>query len=394
MSSQEIHAVHSSRLLPTGRTRAAGWIAIAAMLLVSSARAQENDPAETPEAPEEPRAPEVPQSPTPSAEETDEGLRLPTAFGSITVGGRFSVREAIDAKGSEAWAGELTLPAARLELTYRWKKRLRAVVEFDVTDGLKDAFAWLKISDGFSLRAGQFKVPVSLVELESTARLPVTRRGLLRDVLGDGLELSGRRIGAQLEWKCSSCGDRAVKLRAGVWQMTPGDEVALEEGLGLTPGFRGTWQVLDSLELGASALGLASNWTAGLDAKHALPIGQGELRTWAEVLVGRSDLLIGTDGPLLMARAVTAWRIGGGGKSRLYLEPFLMLSALDPDLQFQEDRLWEAAGGINFGQWRRWRLQAQVESRRAEASVPAAVQSLDKSLTERRAVLLQMEVSF
>ncbi|QRN99035.1 hypothetical protein JRI60_08435 [Archangium violaceum] len=385
---------------PARRSRSTGWLTLAAMLLVSSARAQEAEPQEAPVAPEAP--PAAPEEAPPTEQENEGSIQLPSAFGSVQVGGRLSVREAIDAKGEEALAGKLSLPAARIELTYQWKKRLRAVVEFDVSDGLKDAYAWLKLSKGFSLRAGQFKVPLSLVELESTSRLPLVRRGLGRDVLSDGLGLTGRRLGAQLEWKCTGC-DRELKLRAGVWQSAENEDVALENGLGLIPAIRGTWAVLDTLELGASAQvqppGTStsdtwSNWTAGFDARHALPIGQGELRTWAEVLVGRSDLLIGAEGPLLTARALTAWRIGSGSKGALYVEPFVMLSALDPDLQLQKDLLWEAAGGLNFGQWRRWRLQAQVESRRAEASVPATLKALDKSLTERRALMLQMEVSF
>lgn len=381
MTPKETQAVYTPRVPTTGRTRAAGWIPLAALLLVSSARAQDDAP---------------PSTPPPSAGEIGESLKLPSAFGTVEVGGRFSVREAVDAKGLEAWAGKLSIPSARLEVTYSWKKRLKAVVEYDFTDGLeglKDAYAWLDIAGGFSLRAGQFKVPLSLVELESATKLPLVRRGLLRDVLDDGLGLTGRGLGAQLEWKCTGC-ERALKLRAGVWQMGADEKVAVVNGLGLVPGVRGTWEVLDSLELGASALGTSSQWTAGLDAKHSLPIGQGELRTWAEVLVGRTNQLAGSDGPLLMARAVTAWRIGGGRKGALYVEPFVMLSALDTNLQLEEDRLWEVGGGLNFGQRNRWRLQVQVESRRAEASVPAAVQSLDKSLTERRAALLQMEVSF
>lgn len=393
--------MHSSRILPTGWLRATGWLPLAAMLLVSSARAQDSGPQEAP--PESSQPAEAPEIPAPSAEQPTERLELPSAFGSVTVGGRLSVREAVSAKGDKAWKGELSIPASRIEVTYQWKKHLRAVVELDVQNGLKDAYAVLNVGGGFSVRAGQFKVPLSLVELESTTRLPLVRRGLLRDVLSDALGLTGRRIGAQLEWKCKSC-DRALDLRAGVWQLDEsGDKVALDEGLGLSPGVRGTWAVLDSLELGASAMlqhpgssenGIGSNWTAELDAKHSLPIGDGELRTWAEVLVGRNELLLDAEGPLLTARALTAWRIGGSTKGALYVEPFLMLALLDPDVRQPEDRLWEAAGGLNFGQRGRWRVQAQVERRQLQASVPASVQSLDGSLEERRAVLLQMEVSF
>ncbi len=401
MIPEEFHTVRPPHPSPTRKAPSAGWLTLATMLLVSSS-AVAQDPA-APEAPETTAAPEVTQAPEPppSPPEEDSGaLKLPTAFGSVEVGGRFSVREAIDAKGEEALAGKLSIPAARLEITYRWKKRLRAVVEFDVQDGLKDAFVWLNLPKGLAVRAGQFKVPLSLIELESTTSLPLVRRGLGRDVLNDALGLTGRQIGAQLEWKCTAC-ERSLKFQAGVWQTDPDEKVDLNKGLGLVPTLRGTWGVLDSLELGASMQakpsstdGTWSNWTAGFDAKHALPIGQGELRTWAEVLVGRNELLVSTEGPLLMARALTAWRIGGGKKGGLYVEPFVMLSALDPDLKNQKDLLWEGAGGLNFGQRGRWRLQAQAEVRQTEESVPEEVRSLEKTLVPRRAMLLQMEVSF
>jgi hypothetical protein len=378
-------------------------LTLATLLLVSaSAGAQEPAVTETPETPEAPKASAPPPEKDSETEEDQGSLQLPTAFGSLEVGGRLSVREALDAESGEAWAGKLSLPAARLELTYRWKKRLRAVVEFDVQDGLKDAFVWLNLPKGFALRAGQFKVPLSLVELESAQTLPLVRRGMGRDVLDDALGLTGRRIGAQLEWKCSTCG-LPLKLRAGVWQSANVDgKTSVEKGLGLVPALRASWE-LGTLELGASALlqpagaidgGSNNGWMSGLDARHSLPLGQGELRTWAEVLVGRTDLLIGTEGPLLTARAVTAFRIGGAAPGKLYVEPFVMLSALDPELQKQKDLLWEGAGGLNFGQRGRWRLQAQAEVRRTEESVPAVVRTLDNNLVPRRALMLQMEVGF
>ncbi len=329
-------------------------------------------------------------------------LRLPTGSGVIEVGGRLSVRETVDSRPDKVWSGRLSLPATRLEATYRFKKKLKAVVEFDVQDGLKDAYAWLDLPHGFAIRAGQFKVPLSLIELASSRSLPLARRGLLRDVLRDALVLSGRRPGAQLEWKCKGCAVD-LKLRAGVWQ-TGHDtgKVDLAKGLGVVPAFRGTLR-LGTVELGASALlqpagaidgGSHTGWTAGLDVQHELPVGRGALRTWGEVLAGRTELLTGLEGPFLTARALSGWRIGGGTSGALFVEPFVMLSALDPDRTLHQDLVWEGAAGLNVGQLRRWRLQAQAEVRKAGDAVPAAVTALEDNLASRKAVLLQMEVSF
>ncbi|MBN1210128.1 MAG: hypothetical protein JXB05_35075 [Myxococcaceae bacterium] len=386
--------------------RSTGWDLLLGILLLvgSSASAQAPAPEPAPEgsesaAPERPEVPMQPEAPPP-----EDGLVLSTALGSVEGGGRLSVREALEAPRGGAWAGELSVAASRLEFTYRWKKRLRAVVEFDVVGDLdlKDAFVWLKISKGFAVRAGRFKVPLSLVELESAQALPLVRRGLLRDVLDDALGFTGRSAGAQVEWKCSGCA-RDLKLRAGVWQTRDSDKkIALSKGLGLVPALRGTWGT-GNWEVGASAFlqpaGANTNsernsWMTGLDVRHTLPLGQATLRTWAELLTGRAAFLGGTEGPLLTGRALTALRLGGEGKGAAYLEPFLMLSALDPDLDRSEDRVWEGAVGLNAGQWRRWRVQAQFELRSAGADVPPSLVALEEDLASRRALMVQLEVGF
>jgi hypothetical protein len=369
-----------------------GVLLIALLVLGRSASAQDT---QAPAAP----GTEI-EAPEPTSREP-EALVVPTAFGDVQLGGRLDVRETLEHPQGGIWAGELTLPTARLEATYRWKKRLRAVVEFDVRGEVKDAFIWLKIGHGFATRAGRFKLPLSLIELESATRLPVVRRGLLRDVLDDALGLSGRSPGAQVEWKCPGCLGN-VRLLAGVWQtQDPDSKVALERGLGLMPALRGTWE-LGNVELGASGLlqpagsspgGDQRSWLATLDVRHTLVLGNSALRTWAEVLTGRAALIGGT-GNLLMGRAMTGWRLGGADRGKAYVEPFLMLSAMDPDLDRPEDFLWEGAAGLNAGQWNRWRVQAQFEVRKVGSGTPPVLEALEESLVSRRAVLVQLEVGF
>lgn len=373
------------------RSIAAGGLLLAVLFAVTSAQAQDSDQNQGPSDP----------APPPSGN-TEATLKQNSPLGNISIGGRLRTRETLSAKEDKQFKGQLTVPSARLEVTYDWKQRVKAVVEFDVVSGIRDAYASLKVVDGLAVRVGRFKVPMSLVELEPAARLPIVRRGLVRDVLKPGvLNLTNRQIGAQLEWQCVGC-TRVVRLRAGVWQPDEG-RTTLEEGLGLVPMARGTWQVLDTLELGASARGdvfsaanggVSANWTLGVDVKHALALGFGEWRSWAELLVGRSPLLGSAQGQLLTARLVTAVRYGGLKKSRFYVEPYVMVSAVDPALSTTNDLLWEAVGGLNVGQWRRWRLQAQYEQREAEANVPAVLTTLEDDLVKRKALLVQLEVMF
>jgi hypothetical protein len=378
------------------------------LLAGTSAPAQEAGPEEAPAE----AAPPPPAKPREPSHETEAGdditSELPLRLGSVEVGGRLSLRETLVKPQVGDWAGELALGTARLEFTYRWKKRLRAVVEFDAQDiqtgssSLKDAFIGLKGSKAFSVRAGHFKVPLSLIELESGARLPLVRRGLLRDVLDDALGLTGRRYGAQLEWKCAGCA-QDLRLRVGAWQARDlEDGVAVSKGLGLTPALRGTWAT-GTLELGLSALylpegasefGGRGGWTAGLDAHHELPLGRTGLRTWAEVLVGQASALTTTEGRFLAGRLLAAWRLGGAQRGEAYGEPFLMASALEPDLERDDDWLWEGVGGLNAGQWRLWRIQTQFEVRHKSDGTPAELTSLKKNLASRRALLVQLEVSF
>jgi hypothetical protein len=167
------------------------------------------------------------------------------------------------------------------------------------------------------------------------------------------------------------------------------------------PALRGTWE-LGNVELGASGLlqpagsspgGDQRSWLASLDARHTLLLGNSALRTWAEVLTGRAALIGGT-GNLLMGRVVTGWRLGGADRGKAYVEPFLMLSAVDPDLDRPEDLLWEGAAGLNAGQWNRWRVQAQFEVRKVGSGTPPVLEALEESLVSRRAVLVQLEVGF
>ncbi|EAU68006.1 hypothetical protein, partial [Stigmatella aurantiaca] len=93
-------------------------------------------------------------------------------------------------------------------------------------------------------------------------------------------------------------------------------------------------------------------------------------------------------------RILAAWRLGGVLRGDAYAEPFVMASALEPDLELDNDLMWEGVGGLNAGQWRLWRLQVQFEVRKKSDGTPAELSALKKNLASRRALLVQLEVSF
>lgn len=319
----------------------------------------------------------------------------------ITVGGRLFFRETIESFFGQDWVGEAEVASARLEVRYRWKKRLRAVLEFELRGRVRDAYLRVKVMDDLHVRAGQFKVPFSLLEMESAWVLPTVRRGLFSDVMGDVFQVTGRRPGAQVEYACEC--PMLPRVRAGLWQSldAAGDPAAAraDDLFGL--------QAAGRLELGPDELMAGASfqyrqvqpvvagvyegfWAAGLDAHHA----RGPFRVWGEFAAGSQPLdttPATTSTPIFVGgRLVVAWRFGGAKRGAAYVEPFASGAAVDPNLDNAKDIAWEAIGGVNAGAWDRWRLQLQVEIRRDGDESPLPIQSV----AHRDAVLVQLGAKF
>jgi hypothetical protein len=377
--------------------------------------------ASTGNAGEEPGAPEATH-----AQELDGSLEK--RFGKVEVFGRVGVRaelerheQAVLNPDDELTTGrvdsfDIEIPIARLGVHYRAPvKWLSAQIEIDVSDGLELLDAWgMAKTDHFSARAGQFKVPFSAIEMESSFTLPMVRRGLVHDLLVDELEVAGRRPGVALGARMKD-GLRA-SLVIGAFQgsvLTDEDiddrdvellhEQALDAQSFVARAEAGSKEVTFGLNyeerVGTDiVLEPRHYWTFGADATLDAAFGSNGLRVWAEGMAGASwfehalkpiDTL---DATFTMGRLVTAFRIGGAEREAFYVEPYQMFAVLDPDTDVTTDLVIDEALGVNVGLWKRARVGLELEIWKAEANFPARY-FLGKN-GDRKALVLGGQVAF
>lgn len=321
-------------------------------------------------------------------------------YGRLVLGGRvfagatFSRR---DAGSTNTESLDLAVNSARIDVEYEapngW---LSLDLEFDVAGNpeVKDAFIQAK-GRHFFARAGHFKPPVSAIEMESPWNLPMADgRGFISDLLVDYLDVAGRRPGALVGVR----GRGGVKPRfsVGAFQgsvledqsTTPGDrDVELIEEQGLdSQGFAARFDVdLSGFELGAfyqHRIGSPTYPetehypTGGLDLFWDKTFANGGVRVWADALVGTSWYEYAgkeaddKDAIFVSGRVIAAYRFGGVEDEALYIEPFGVLGAFEPDTEVSSDLAIEAVLGVNVGFWRRARLTLQGEFNQGDANFP------------------------
>ncbi len=287
--------------------------------------------------------------------------------------------EKIDGGASDG-SLDLSVPSARLGFRYKATDVLFIETEVDLSSSpiLKDAiiegkWTWVSVT------AGQFKVPISSIEMESPWKLPMARRGLLHDLLVDQMQIAGRRPGVAAEVYIGR-GVLSPRLTVGAFQASYWDpkgsfKFAKEASLH-------NQSLAARLRLGSKRLEVGLNgelrsflsdgmkaynrfWTAGGDVTLDLSVWGYGLRAWVEGLAGSTwmdaKLWDDTFSTFLSARAIVALRIGGGTKGDGYVEPFATFGVLDPDRSVDRDVITEAVVGLNVGHWRRLRLTLQGE---------------------------------
>ncbi len=283
----------------------------------------------------------------------------------------------------------------RLELRWRPARWLRGVLEADAADDprLKDAFLAVR-AGRYEVRAGQFKPPISPVQMASRWDLPSVDRGLLDDVLVEAFGVAGRRAGVQLRWNQRK---GPLSATAGVFRASNlrGDRIGDESFDNPAK----DWEALKAtgrlayskkrLELGAAfdvrpvepvpGEGRRRLWTGAVDATWSRK--DGGPRAWAEAYVGRSwqdaDAFDGRDATFLAGRAIAGWRFGGreapSGGLRGSAEPFLSGSLFDPDASVRADLLWELGGGIHLGALGHLRLTLEARRRAGSRNTPLSL---------------------
>jgi hypothetical protein len=294
---------------------------------------------------------------------------------------------------------DLSVPSARFGFHYDTHipgVTAAASVEFLDKPKLKDAYLQAK-HDGLGVRVGQFKLPGSPFETASRLSLPIAGRGFIHDILTDRLEIGGRRPGLAGFAKLKLRKHSALEFTLGAFQGSYLKDEATRDRSLLSMQAMGAQTVVARVEaaLPVAQFGVTGNyrvgtnellqggeepahfWSGGVDAALDAWLGGGGLRLWADANLGESWFVAekrsSSGRPIYAAaRAMAAFRAGGRERGDLYLEPFLMAGALDPDAKVTRDIALEAAVGVGAGFWERGHLTLQGGLTRTQRNFPTS----------------------
>jgi hypothetical protein len=317
--------------------------------------------------------------------------------------------ENVTSEGGNRESLDLSVPKARLDLRYRPNRWLTLVLKLDAAKKTPVRNAYVQArSKHLMARAGQFKMPVSSLTVESSWVLPIARRGIIQDLLQLRMTLVSRRPGVLLAARGSGKLDPQLSLSAfqgaatddkGNLTLITGAVDAQNEvlRLGVTPAGQdlGIFAVRTStIEAGI----LRHYYAGGADAVAEWVSGAQGLRLWAEAIGGnarytRADLT-SYSAAYWTARAILSWRWGGMEDWQRYVEPFVYLAAFDPDASAGDDLVWEGFAGVNVGLWRQARLTLQLERAHAGRAVPFDLFFGGRALHDHTAVVLQAGAAY
>ncbi|HUQ08531.1 MAG TPA: hypothetical protein VM261_38835 [Kofleriaceae bacterium] len=318
----------------------------------------------------------------------------------LSFAGRVFTRFTATTIDSEPWEGELALDSARLAVNYVWKEKVRTKVAVEAAGGVsvKDAFVDLKLGDGLSLRAGHFKIPISSLEQASAWTLPTIDRGVVADVLSEGITLTGRRDAVQLTWEG---GERGPRVMVAASQSMSTDDLDPARSLSDGGGVAATLRVEQAFCPGIRVGVVGSNretidgatvdrfWAGGADVEVDLEDAGLGLRLWADALVGESHL-----GTFATAQVAGGWRFGGRKKNKKYVEPYLLGSFYNPSIDRKRDDVSEIIAGVAAGRWKRWRGQGQFSYVNAKGFRPAGLGGALVDVNDALTVTLQLGAAF
>jgi hypothetical protein len=310
---------------------------------------------------------------------------------------------------------DLSLQSARFGLNYQSPLPfLSAQLELEIADNPRVKDAYLLVGKTFFVKAGQFKVPSSAIELESPWTLPLARRGVVHDLMTDWLDIAGRRPGVAIGYHGK--GGLKPRLTLGAFQGTtlksvePGDRdvrlidhasleaqtYAARGELTLAPVTLGAWF---EQRVGSTVAAEFSHFsTFGLDAELQHRFAASALRAWVDGSAGES-LYVNDDKPgsdptpwFVSARALVGYRFGGLAQGDPYIEPFGFFALLDPDTEVVSDFVTEAAVGVAGGFWDRLRITLQAEMINGQRNFPTGF--LDNENPDHMSLLLQAGARF
>lgn len=315
---------------------------------------------------------------------------------------------------------DLSIASARIGLEYeapvRW---LTAVAELELRGkpSLKDGYAQAR-GEHFFVRAGQFKLPVSAIETESTWTLPLVRRGFVHDLLTDWLDVGGRRPGVLVGVRGK--GGLRPRFVVGAFQgaalsalpsrgerdTDPIQERSMDaQSLVARAQFEpadiqiGAWY---QYRVGSKTTGAFTHYfTAGLDAVVDHVLSGGGIRAWVEGTVGsswyehRDKPADEKDAAFVSGRALAGYRFGGTVDDAPYVEPFGFVGVLEPDTDVRSDLAVEGAVGVAAGFWRRARVTLEGQLVSVQRNFPNGTNGyLPDEDPDHQSLLLQAGVAW
>jgi hypothetical protein len=335
----------------------------------------------------------------------------------VTVGGRVFVRFGDSFVGDADGVGKLAVDSARIEARYRYRDFLRAVVEVEVSGSPKMKDGYLSLRErGLELRAGQFKLPTTRIEMSSEWALPVLDRGLLSDVLVDRALIGGRRPGvtvgyAHKHWLHPSAvlGAFRADEPSGEWMLyPPADALNLVGRLAVAPwglelGLGGELRKTHPISVG-NADSIGTYASASVDLSGEVPIGPVTLRFWVDGFLGQHfyaaaapETTTSAKHDFLGGRAILAVRHGGREDRALFVEGFVMGSLLDPDRDVADDLGAEVRFGVSAGLWDLARATVELSRRSIPDAFPDFVPYADvapAAIADEDRIIVQLGVSF
>lgn len=336
----------------------------------------------------------------------------------LAFGGRLIARSALaQTDPTSDWNAASSIDSARVGVDYRNRElRVRVSADFAGKPRLKNAFAELRLHDGAtksSIRAGRFKMPISAIELESRWALPTADRGLLHTILVDRYQIAGRSVGAMV----SAATKAWLRPRAAIGVFQGHDdagnalEVTASDRFGQDVVARVEIALAHGVAVGASAQARVGSLNvdappiirrgrAGeIDVTLERGVGPGTLRAWLESMVGTS-WIAGRAMPchgyrpckalFVEGRSIAAYRLGGREPKQRYVELFAIGGALDPDRDTSDDLVVELGGGITYGVWDRWRVQAGMDVSRFGDNAPLGIAQYAAPSANTVRVLVQL----
>ncbi len=333
----------------------------------------------------------------------------------LEFGGRVFVRSALTKGGAAPDpVAQNTLNSARVKTEYR-SHGVRAEIEAEIAGKprIKTAYGQLRLHDSgpkLDVRAGNFKMPFSAIQLASIWTLPMADRGLLDNVLGKRLQLTGRAVGVMMILELP--GDWHPELDVGVFQGTddvgnalaaPAQDRFGQDGVvrlaakpthGISIGMAGS---VRSGELLAAPIVVRQGYAGEIDATIDVDTHPGRLRTWVEAMIGTSWLVGGMIPSHTLTRfhelrGIVSWRLGGTGHRDRYVELYGLAGQLDPDRIVTGDRVVELTGGISYGASEVWRVQAEAEVWRIGANAPLGIAEFAVAPSNTTTFLVQLGV--